>query len=75
MRLCQLCQFVSGALAQAKRVVSVVSVHPGTVFKLSPGLAGSHGMLTIWKKIRGGPTATTDTTPGESMKMTSQQQK
>ena len=30
---------------------------------------GFHGMLAIWKKIRGGPTATTDTTPREGMKI------
>ena len=69
MRLCQLCQFVSGALPQAKRVVSVVSVPPPAVFKPSGGWRGFHGMLAIWKKIRGGPTATTDTTPRESMKI------
>lgn len=69
MRLCQLCQFVSGALPQEKRVVSVVSVPPPVVFKPPDGWRGFHGMLAIWKKYAGGPAATTDTTPRESMKI------
>ena len=45
MRFCQLCQFVCGTLPQAKRVVSVVSVHRQGVFKPSGGWRGFHGML------------------------------
>jgi hypothetical protein len=44
-------------------VVSVVSVPPPAVFQTVRWLAGFHGMLAIWKKIHGGPTVTTDTTP------------
>ena len=53
MRLCQLWQFVSGALPQAITVVSVVSLPSLAVFKPSGGWRGFHGILAMGRKYAG----------------------